>query len=89
LLDLSSVQDVQPNLFTVQTTQSDGLMKAVDRINDRFGRGAVGLGLSAKNAEWRMRQDRLSPHFTTRWREIPRVRIDNVSSDCTPAPDPA
>ncbi|MBM3535829.1 MAG: DUF4113 domain-containing protein, partial [Alphaproteobacteria bacterium] len=29
-------------------------MKAVDRINDRFGRGAVGLGLSAKNAEWRM-----------------------------------
>jgi len=87
LLDLSSAQDVQPNLFTAQTNQSDGLMKAVDRINDRFGRGAVGLGLSAKNAEWRMRQDRLSPNFTTRWREIPRVRIDNVSSDHKTAPD--
>ena len=89
LLDLLSAQNAQPNLFTVQTNQSDRLMKAIDRINDRFGRGAVGLGLSAKNAEWRMRQDRLSPHFTTRWREIPRVRIDNVSSDCTTAPDRA
>jgi DNA polymerase V len=75
LLDLSSEADVQPNLFSNQTTGSDGLMEAVDRINDRFGRGSVGLGLSAKNAEWRMRQDQLSPHYTTRWKEIPNVRM--------------
>jgi DNA polymerase V len=75
LLDLSSRVDVQPHLFSNQTTSSDGLMKAVDRINDRFGRGSVGLGLSAKNAEWRMRQDQLSPHYTTRWRDIPHVRM--------------
>ncbi len=75
LLDLSFGADVQPNLFSNQTTGSDGLMEAVDRINDRFGRGSVGLGLSAKNAEWRMRQDQLSPHYTTRWKEIPNVRM--------------
>jgi DNA polymerase V len=75
LLDLSSVADVQPNLFSNQTTGSDGLMKAVDQINDRFGRGSVGLGLSAKGAEWRMRQDQLSPRYTTRWKEIPQARM--------------
>jgi len=77
LLDLSSAEDIQPTLFTDQVSNSDGLMKAVDRINDRFGRGAVGLGLSVKEAEWRMRQDQLSPRYTTRWPEIPRVRISD------------
>jgi hypothetical protein len=51
-------------------------MKAVDQINDRFGRGTVGLGLSAKDAAWRMRQEQLSPHYTTRWSDIPSVRLD-------------
>ena len=77
LLDLSSGTNVQPNLFSIQTKGSDGLMKAVDRINDRFGRGSVGLGLSAKDSEWRMRQDQLSPHYTTRWKEIPQARMDD------------
>ena len=31
-------------------------MQAVDRINGRFGRGSIGLGLAARTAEWRMRQ---------------------------------
>ena len=74
LLDLSSAADIQPTLFTDQIADN-GLMKAVDRINDRFGRGTVGLGLSAKDAEWRMRQEQLSPHYTTRWQDIPSVRL--------------
>jgi hypothetical protein len=36
------------------------------------------LGLAAKDAEWRMRQGQLSPHYTTRWKEIPKVRMGNV-----------
>jgi DNA polymerase V len=79
LLDLSSVSDVQQNLFSNQATGSDGLMKAVDQINGRFGRASVGLGLSEKGAAWRMRQDQLSPHYTTRWKEIPQARMSDNS----------
>jgi DNA polymerase V len=78
LLDLSSADDIQPTLFTNRIAGSDALMKAVGRINDRYGRGAIGLGLAAKDAEWRMRQGQLSPHYTTRWKEIPKVRMGNV-----------
>jgi DNA polymerase V len=74
LLDLSSAADIQPTLFTNHIADRE-LMKAVDRINDRFGRGTVGLGLSAKDAAWRMRQEQLSPHYTTRWNDIPSVRL--------------
>ena len=80
LLDLSPAGHIQPTLFTNHVT-SNGLMKAVDRINDRFGRGTIGLGLSARDAGWRMRQEQLSPHYTTRWQDIPSVRmIEKVSS---------
>ena len=80
LLDLSPAGEIQPTLFTNHVA-SNGLMKAVDRINDRFGRGTIGLGLSARDAEWRMRQEQLSPHYTTRWQDIPRARmIEKVSS---------
>ncbi len=75
LLDLSPAKDVMPSLFDDRLSGSDPLMKAVDKMNDRFGRGAVGLGLSAKNAKWRMRQQNLSPRYTTRWQDIPRARI--------------
>ncbi|RJT25403.1 DUF4113 domain-containing protein [Chakrabartia godavariana] len=31
------------------------------------------LSLTGKHAEWRMRQENLSPSFTTRWMDIPNV----------------
>ena len=64
-----------PTLFANQIVDT-GLMRAVDRINDRFGRGTVGLGLSEKAAAWRMRQEQLSLHYTTRWQDIPSARLD-------------
>ena len=75
LMDLSSAQDVIPSLIDDRKPGGDDLMKAIDRMNGRFGRGAVHLGLSSHDASWRMRQDHLSPRYTTRWEDIPRARI--------------
>jgi DNA polymerase V len=75
LLDLSPAENVAPSLFDYGRAGDDRLMKAIDGINGRFGRGAVGLGLAPGNAQWRMSQKRLSPRYTTRWRDIPKARI--------------
>ncbi len=75
LMELSSSQDVMPSLFDDRLSGSESLMKAIDKMNSRFGRGSIGLGLSPKEAKWRMRQERLSPRYTTRWEDIPHVRI--------------
>lgn len=75
LLELSQAQDVMPSLFDDRLHRGDQLMKAIDRVNGRFGRGAIGLGLSPQRATWRMRQERLSPRYTTRWQDIPSARI--------------
>lgn len=74
LLDLAAPSAVPASLFDV-IEQPDGLMEALDQINARFGRGKARLGLAGKNAEWRMRQENLSPSFTTRWNDLPSVRM--------------
>lgn len=74
LHDLAAPSAVLASLFDV-IEQPDELMEALDQINARFGRGKARLGLAGKNAEWRMRQENLSPSFTTRWNDLPSVRM--------------
>jgi DNA polymerase V len=53
------------------------LMATMDALNQRFGRGAVGIasaGLSQSRRKWTMKQERLSPYYTTRWTDLPIVR---------------
>ncbi len=74
LLDLTAPSAVPTSLFDV-VEQPDGLMEALDQINARFGRGKARLGLARKGGEWRMRQENLSPSYTTRWGDIPAVKM--------------
>lgn len=74
LLDLTAPSAVPTSLFDV-VEQPDGLMEALDQINARFGRGKARLGLAGKGGEWRMRQENLSPSYTTRWGDIPAVKM--------------
>ena len=74
LLDLAGPSAVPASLFDV-IEQPDELMDALDQINARFGRVKARLGLAGKNAEWRIRQENLSPSFTTRWNGLPLAKI--------------
>ena len=49
------------------------LMKAMDTINSRFGRGALVVGSAGVNTDgaWQMKQTRLSPNYTTAWQDMP------------------
>jgi DNA polymerase V len=64
----------------LRTPDRGGLMRTIDTLNRRFGRGSVQLGSAslASNAapvrSWSTRQDRRSPRYTTRWDEMPVVR---------------
>lgn len=53
------------------------LMRAMDDVNDRFGRRTLLLGSSGltQGADtWGMRQVRRTPCYTTRWCDVPTVR---------------
>lgn len=55
------------------------LMKAMDALNARYGRGAVKLGSAGSQVNesarrWAMRQERRTPAYTTSWQDIPIAR---------------
>ena len=77
LTDLCRAGRIHQDLFSVvDTRKSDALMKALDAANSRYGRRAVGFGLATggDEAEWRMKREKLSPSWTTRWEDVPRVK---------------
>ncbi|WFC42306.1 Y-family DNA polymerase [Pseudoxanthomonas sp. SE1] len=75
LMDLGRPSELQGDLFAPTIAGDDELMSVVDRINRRFGRGAAGFGASAWQPKpaWGMRQQMLSPNYTTSFRDLPRA----------------
>lgn len=78
LLDLQQGPVVQAE-FELDSPGPDRarLMGVMDRINERYGRGALQLasaGLGGSRRRWSMHQEALTPEYTTRWADLPTVR---------------
>ncbi len=71
--DISPVSMVQGDLLEPIVTSDTRLMKAIDGLNTRFGRGTVKVSTGGMREEWGMRQERKSPNYTTGWAELPTV----------------
>lgn len=73
LHDLGRPERLQGDLFGGTTLGDPVLMRVVDRINERYGRGAAGLGATgwSEKPVWGMRQQTLSPCYTTRFADLP------------------
>jgi len=68
--------EVQQSLFdTVDRDKHAEIMKAMDTINARFGRETLRLAVQGYNPRWKLRQEKLSQCYTTRWNEIITVKI--------------
>jgi len=73
LHDLTRPERLQGDLFGGATLGDPVLMRVVDRINERYGRGAAGVGATGgeEKPPWGMRQQTLSPCYTTRFADLP------------------
>ena len=57
-----------------QLEKQDSLMSVMERVNRRWGRRTLNLASAQDTQQWRMRQNRRSPGYTTCWSEIPVAR---------------
>ena len=79
LLDLVPSSVLQAELDLEEEDQRDRskLMVALDTLNGRYGKGTVhsaSTGGSSKVKDWGMKQERRTPHYTTRWEDVPIAR---------------
>ena len=74
LLDIRDRNFYQYDLFSPgQTSTTDELMQVMDDINQRYGRDSVTFGAEGLTGKWTMRQNRLSPAYTSSWVDIPKI----------------
>ena len=72
LMDISDEQNSQPDLFSPSQDKPE-LMQCMDIINKRYGRGTAHLAGQGFEKKFAMRREFLSPQYTTRWDDIPRI----------------
>jgi DNA polymerase V len=72
LMELSEGAIAQGDLFVDESRRERAgrLMDAIDRLNQRFGAGTVRWAAEGLQQGWRMRSDRRTRRYTTRWDEL-------------------
>ncbi|MEI6806524.1 MAG: Y-family DNA polymerase [Myxococcaceae bacterium] len=74
--DIGPVGLVQLGLFDAGKSyfQDEKIMKVMDKINQSKGLSSIRLGSSGINQDWKLRSELKSPHYTTRWNDLPKAR---------------
>jgi len=72
LMDLHNEALFQYDLFTPSNDNSK-LMSCMDTINARYGRATVHIAAKGFEQKFAMRRAFLSPQYTTKWSDIPKI----------------
>ena len=69
-------QSVQLNIFEYpRFTKNRSVMQSVDRVNREMGRDKVRLSVMGFDRTWRLRQEKKSPCYTTRWSDLLTINV--------------
>jgi len=75
-LEIVPENRVQGALFDrIDRAKHAEIMKTLDQINSKFGRDTLKVAAQGSGRRWKLRQEKLSPRYTTNWRDIITVRV--------------
>lgn len=75
LMDFCPQNSVQGNLFDrIDREKHKRLMKVMDKTNTQYGRNTLKLAAQGDGQRWKIRQEYLSPCYTTRLSDLPKVK---------------
>lgn len=63
----------QFNMFEDEPVHHRKAMNVIDKLNFKYGAKKLKLGSQALDQTWKMRQDLLSPNYTTKWDDVLEV----------------
>ncbi|HOG05192.1 MAG TPA: Y-family DNA polymerase [Paludibacter sp.] len=75
VMDFTPESNQQLNLFQNRNTKHIPIMNAMDKLNRKYGHDLLRLGAQAPGRTWRMKQEKLSPHYTTNINEVLSVKV--------------
>ena len=67
---------VQTALFDeIDREKHNKVMLTMDNINKKYGRNTLKVAAMGKNREWKLKQEKLSRAYTTKWQDIINVKV--------------
>lgn len=75
VMDITPEETKQINLFENSNPKHKPIMEVIDKINKDIGRTKIKLATQDQARTWKMRQERLSPRYTTKLNEVITVKI--------------
>lgn len=75
VMDFTPESNQQLNLFQNRNVKHIPIMHAMDKLNRKYGHDLLRLGAQAPGRTWRMKQEKLSPHYTTNIHEVLSVKV--------------
>lgn len=73
LSEICQPEDLTTDMFSAVTSQSPRA-RVLDAINARFGKGALRSATTIGEMPWSMQRGHLSPYYTTRLTDLPKLR---------------
>jgi len=64
----------QLDLFIKEDPRKYEVMKSIDDINRKYGRNTLNCMSKRKTSSWQMKRERLSPLYTTNWKDLPLIK---------------
>lgn len=75
VLGITPNSQVQLSLFNTSNPKHQPIMRVVDKLNAAMGKTTVRFASQSIGRQWKMKQERLSPCYTTRIKEIVTIKV--------------
>jgi DNA polymerase V len=76
VLDIVSEDQIQGSLFDyVDRHKQAIIMTTLDEINFKYGRDTLKIAVQDSGDKWKLRQEKLSPSYTTDWKDLITIRV--------------
>lgn len=76
VMGLTPNNETQLSLFNLSNPKHQPLMSVIDKMNKSFGTNKVKFASQSLGRQWKMKQEKLSPCFTTRIKEIITIKVE-------------
>ncbi|MEP6931414.1 MAG: Y-family DNA polymerase [Flavobacterium sp.] len=75
VIGLTPNNETQLNLFKTSNPKHQPLMRVIDKMNQCYGENKIKFGVQSLGKQWKMKQDRLSPKFSTKLEDVITINV--------------
>lgn len=76
VMGLTPNNETQLSLFNASNPKHQPLMSVIDKMNRSYGKNKIKFATQSLDRQWKMKQEKLSPSYTTRIKDIITVKTE-------------